>query len=135
GAEPILALALRLRQETYTERHPATARARFALGRLQVERGAHAQGEALLSSASATFEELLGPRDPEYIATLEELTSAYLKRGKYREARTAIDRALRIGHSGPIDTMARRINLLAQVKIAVGECGEARRELEKLLRA
>jgi CHAT domain-containing protein/tetratricopeptide (TPR) repeat protein len=132
GAEPLLAMGLQLREETFTNRHPATVRARFVLGKLKVDKGQYARGEELISSASVDFEALFGPKYPDYISTLEELASVYLKRGKYREARTAIERAMELAPSGRLDEMTRRLNLLAQVLNAVGEHANARRQIESV---
>src|SRR5262249_23245869 len=130
GAEPLLELALALRRETLRERHPATAAATLALGKLRADQGRFAQSEELIKSASSDLETLLGPRHLDFVASREDLASVYLARGKYKEARTAIERAINAVDTDRSSRITRRLETLAAVEDAAGNYAEAKRLLE-----
>ncbi len=68
-AEPLLLLALRIREETLGPQHPHVASSLFALAKLYITQGQYTKAEPLFQRALTIREQQLGSEHPETVAT------------------------------------------------------------------
>src|SRR5581483_1891181 len=96
AAEPLLKLALCIREQQLGPDHPETAISLNRLAVLYYAQGRYGQAEPLLLRVLFIREQQLGPTHPDTAISLNNLARLYHAQGKYEQAEPLLQRALSI---------------------------------------